>query len=245
MARNPDSFSSKHIDLVHLVELAALKEKDLTAEQMIELCEKQARQMRVEHQEYLAEIARLAAIYKIKVDPKRVLTFEDLIAVKVRSPGFFFEFKKKRTQLLKDTEAKPKEQFYQKYIREKKELQEKLNRENQRKKQIQEATQNNSNTQLTHTKPTSESQRDNVSLFEQPDTKPKEVGQRNLTYCFSDRAEVRPIKQIVAKTRQKSAVQTGKPTKFDLHETFSDFYIKSDKSLKMEQPIKISASRPS
>lgn len=41
--------------------------------------------------------------------------------VKTRTPGFFFEFKKNRTNLLKEREPPIPEPFYKRYIREKNE----------------------------------------------------------------------------------------------------------------------------
>ena len=65
--------------------------------------------------------------------------------VKTRTPGFFFEFKKNRTNLLKEREPPIPEPFYKKFIREKKEKEQKearLQREKEiRAKELQERDQ--------------------------------------------------------------------------------------------------------
>jgi hypothetical protein len=62
--------------------------------------------------------------FKIPIEERKQLTFEDLMIVKTRRSGFFYEFKKNRTNLLKETEPVAKERFYRKYIREKQEEEE-------------------------------------------------------------------------------------------------------------------------
>jgi hypothetical protein len=51
--------------------------------------------------------------------------FKDLMVVKTRQPGFFFEYKKNRTELLKVTVPPTKERFYKKFIREQQEQKDK------------------------------------------------------------------------------------------------------------------------
>jgi predicted ATP-binding protein involved in virulence len=50
-------------------------------------------------------------------EEKKELTFKDLMIVKTRSPHFFFEFKKNRTQMLKQREPPVEEPFYKKFKR--------------------------------------------------------------------------------------------------------------------------------
>ena len=77
--------------------------------------------MKKDREEYLALIERLKTKFNIKVETHKVLTFEDLMIVNTRKPGFFYQFKKNRTQMLKEQEVKPKERFYRTYIRQQEE----------------------------------------------------------------------------------------------------------------------------
>lgn len=63
--------------------------------------------------------------FGIVCEPKTEMGFKDLMVVKTRQPGFFFEYKKNRTELLKVKVPPTKERFYKKFIREQQEQQDK------------------------------------------------------------------------------------------------------------------------
>ena len=61
--------------------------------------------MKNEHTEIkeaeLKNLERLREEYNIKVEPDKKLAFKDLMLIKNRQDGFFFDFKRNRTTYLK------------------------------------------------------------------------------------------------------------------------------------------------
>ena len=74
--------------------------------------------------EKLEEESKLKALrdkFGIKVEIDKELAFKDLMMLKSPQSGFFFEFKKKRTTMLKEREPAIPEPYYKRFKREKQE----------------------------------------------------------------------------------------------------------------------------
>jgi len=72
----------------------------------------------VQYKEYLHEsVAKLSEIYSIHVDCERVLPFKELMMIKNQQNGYFFEYKKNRTVLLKKHEPPQDENIYEMYMK--------------------------------------------------------------------------------------------------------------------------------
>ena len=54
-----------------------------------------------EREEAKEALRKLREKFHIVIEIQNELTFKDLMTVKTRTPGFFYEFKKNRTQLIK------------------------------------------------------------------------------------------------------------------------------------------------
>ena len=65
----------------------------------------------------MKNLERLRTEYNIKVKPDEKLAFKELMLLKNRQQGFFFDFKKNRTTYLKAKEPTPPEPEYNKIIR--------------------------------------------------------------------------------------------------------------------------------
>jgi hypothetical protein len=72
-----------------------------------------------QREEAKEELRKLREKFNIVCEEQSELTFKDLMVVKTRTPGFYFEFKKNRTNYLKEKEPPIPEPFYKRYIREK------------------------------------------------------------------------------------------------------------------------------
>ena len=85
-----------------------------------------------ERKEQLAETQRIREKYNIVCKVSNTLNFKDFMMLKTPESGFYFEYKKHRTTMLKVKEPPKKEPFYKKYIREQKELEIKLQKEKEK-----------------------------------------------------------------------------------------------------------------
>ena len=63
------------------------------------------------------ELKKLVDKYEIKINPEQELHFKQLIAMRSHQPNFYYEFKKKRTLMLKEKEPEKKEPFHVTFIR--------------------------------------------------------------------------------------------------------------------------------
>lgn len=82
-----------------------------------------------QRKEELADTQRIRDKYKIVCKVSNSLNFKEFMMLKTPESGFFFEYKKHRTTMLKDKEPPKKEPYYVKYIREQKELEIKLKKQ--------------------------------------------------------------------------------------------------------------------
>ena len=96
---------------------ATIKPPD-TIEEVIKQSEEHIRMQIEMRKEQLAETQKIREKYNIVCNVNNNLNFKDFMMLKTPESGFFFEYKKHRTTMLKDKEPPKKEPYYIKYIRE-------------------------------------------------------------------------------------------------------------------------------
>lgn len=63
------------------------------------------------------ELDKLCNKFNIKIDLDKELHFKQLMKIRTQDPKFYYEFKKKRTFMLKEKEPKKKEHYHVTYLR--------------------------------------------------------------------------------------------------------------------------------
>lgn len=62
-------------------------------------------------------LQKLIDKYQIRINPQQELVFKQLIQMRCQNSTFFYDFKKKRTQMLKEKEFEKKEPFHVVFLR--------------------------------------------------------------------------------------------------------------------------------
>ena len=89
-----------------------------------------------ERKEQLAGTQRIREKYNIVCKVSNNLNFKDFMMLKTPESGFYFEYKKHRTTMLRDKEPPKKEPYYVKYIRDQKELEIKLKKKKEKEERM-------------------------------------------------------------------------------------------------------------
>ena len=97
MKKRPHLYENELIDLGRLVEIEQQEKMPDTIEQIRALQEDQVARIVKQREEEKEELRKLRDKFNIVCEIQNELTFKDLMIVKTRTPGFFYEFKKNIT----------------------------------------------------------------------------------------------------------------------------------------------------